>query len=182
MTQRVVLPPSTRAQEWSQQKAIVSTDEKAELAVDRKRLARAVGELAVDLATVRRDCRDKRQRIDSLQAEIARLLAATSAATRDQRSPRQGSSCQRRVSKPGGARRCARAPARHSSQPTVPTGSLPTPGLLRPLTSRAYTWPLPLEDTTPTTSVPSGRIDRVLEGGLTPLTDTPVVVATPPPT
>jgi hypothetical protein len=89
MTQRVVLPPSTRAQERSQQSAAVSTDEKAALAVDQERLARAVRELAVDLATARRDSRDKQQRIDSLQAEIARLLAAASAATRDQRSPHQ---------------------------------------------------------------------------------------------
>jgi hypothetical protein len=88
MTQRVVLPSSTRAQERSQQSAAVSTDEKAALAVD-QRLARAVRELAVDLATARRDSRDKQQRIDSLQAEIARLLAAASAATRDQRSPHQ---------------------------------------------------------------------------------------------
>jgi hypothetical protein len=93
MTQRVVLPPSTRAQERSQQRGAVSTDEKAALAVDQERLAGAVRELAVDLATARRDSRDKQQWIDSLQAEIARLLAAASAATRDQRSPHQGSSC-----------------------------------------------------------------------------------------
>ena len=94
MAQRVVPPPSTRAQGRLQQRAAVSTGEKAGLAVDRERLAQAVRELAADLATTRRDCRDKQRRIDSLQAEIASLLAAASAATRDQRSAHQGSSCQ----------------------------------------------------------------------------------------
>lgn len=82
MARRVVPPPSTRAQGRSQQRAAV-TGENAGLAVDRERLAQAVRELADDLATTRRDCRDKQRQIDSLQAEIASLLAAASAATRD---------------------------------------------------------------------------------------------------
>ena len=64
MAQRVVSPPSTRAQGRLQQRAAVSTGEKAGLAVDRERLAQAVRELAADLATTRRDCRDKQRRID----------------------------------------------------------------------------------------------------------------------
>ena len=56
-----------------QQRAAVNTGEKAGLAVDPERLAQAVRELAADLATARRDCRDKQRRIDSLQAEIASL-------------------------------------------------------------------------------------------------------------
>ena len=83
MAQRLVPPPSTRAQERLQQRAAVGPGEKAGLAVDRERLAQAVRELAADLATARRDCRDKQRRIDSLQAEIASLLAAASAATRN---------------------------------------------------------------------------------------------------
>lgn len=84
MARRVVSPPSTRAQGRSQQSAAVSTAENAGLAVNRERLAQAVRELADDLATTRRDCRDKQRQIDSLQAEIASLLAAASTATRDQ--------------------------------------------------------------------------------------------------
>ena len=94
MAQRVGCPPSTRAQGPSQQKAAVSTGEQAALAVDRERLAQAVRELAADLATTRRDCRDKQRRIDSLQAEIARLLATAPASSRDQRSAQQHSSSQ----------------------------------------------------------------------------------------
>jgi hypothetical protein len=94
MAQRVVPPLSTQAQGRSQQRTAVSTGEKAGLVVDRERLVQAVRQLAADLATTRRDCRDKQRRIDVLQAEIARLLAAASAATRDQRSAHQGSSCQ----------------------------------------------------------------------------------------
>jgi chromosome segregation ATPase len=94
MAQRVVPPPPTRAQGRLQQMAAVSTGEKAGIAVDRERLAQAVRELAADLATTRRDCRDKQRRIDSLQAEIASLLATASAATRNQRSAHQGSSSQ----------------------------------------------------------------------------------------
>ena len=56
-----------------QQRTAVNTGEKAGLAVDPERLAQAVRELAADLATARRDCRDKQRRIDSLQAEIASL-------------------------------------------------------------------------------------------------------------
>jgi multidrug resistance efflux pump len=56
-----------------QRRAAVRTGEKAGFAVDRERLAQAVRELAADLATARRDCRDKQRRIDSLQAEIASL-------------------------------------------------------------------------------------------------------------
>jgi len=48
-------------------------DANAALVLDVERLARAVRGLAVDLATARRDCRDKQQQIDSLQAENARL-------------------------------------------------------------------------------------------------------------
>jgi hypothetical protein len=51
-------------------------------AVDRERQARAVRELALDLATARRDCRDKQQQIDSLQAKNSQLLAAASAVMR----------------------------------------------------------------------------------------------------
>lgn len=54
----------------------------AALVVGVTRLARAVRELAADLATARRDCRDKQQRIQSLQAENARLLAAAAAVMR----------------------------------------------------------------------------------------------------
>jgi hypothetical protein len=86
MVQRAGGPPSTRAREPSQQRAAVSTSEQAALAIDRQRLAQAVHELAADLATTRRDCRDKQRRIDSLQAEIARLLATATAASRDRRS------------------------------------------------------------------------------------------------
>ena len=81
MAQRVVPPPPTRAQGRLQQRAAVSTGEKAGLVVDRERLTQAVRELAADLATARRDCRDKQRRIDSLQAKIAGVLAAASAAT-----------------------------------------------------------------------------------------------------
>jgi hypothetical protein len=46
------------------------------MSVDGSRLAEAVCGLAVDLRTARRDCHDKQQQIDSLQAGNARLLAA----------------------------------------------------------------------------------------------------------
>jgi len=82
MTQHVALPPSTRPQDQSPHTAAVSTDENAALAADRERLARAIRELATDLARARRDCRAKQQRIDSLQAENARLLAAAPAVMR----------------------------------------------------------------------------------------------------
>jgi regulator of replication initiation timing len=75
VTQRVVLPPSPPAPDWAQQSAAVSTDENG-VVVDLARLARAVRELAADLATARRDCRDKQRQIDSLQAENVRLRAA----------------------------------------------------------------------------------------------------------
>lgn len=52
------------------------------LVVNVARLARAVRELAADLARARRDCRGRQQRIDSLQAENARLLAAAPAVVR----------------------------------------------------------------------------------------------------
>jgi hypothetical protein len=52
------------------------------LVLNLARLARAVRELAADLATTRRDCRDKEQRIEALQAENARLLAAAPAVMR----------------------------------------------------------------------------------------------------
>jgi regulator of replication initiation timing len=52
------------------------------LVLNLARLARAIRELATDLATTRRDCRDKEQRIDALQAENARLLAAAPAVMR----------------------------------------------------------------------------------------------------
>jgi hypothetical protein len=82
MIQRVVLPASTRPQDQSQHTAAISTDENAALAANRERLAQAVRELAADLARARRDCRAKQQRIDSLKAEDARLLAAAPAVMR----------------------------------------------------------------------------------------------------
>jgi hypothetical protein len=61
---------------------VEALDVNAALVVGVTRLARAVRELAADLATARRDCRDKQQRIQSLQAENARLLAAAAAVMR----------------------------------------------------------------------------------------------------
>ena len=43
------------------------------------RLARSIHELVADLATSRRDCREKQREIDSLKAENVRLIAASSA-------------------------------------------------------------------------------------------------------
>jgi hypothetical protein len=57
-------------------------DDNDALVVNVARLARAVRELAADLARARRDCRDKQRRIDSLHAENARLLAAAPAVMR----------------------------------------------------------------------------------------------------
>jgi hypothetical protein len=81
-------------------------DEHDALVVNVARLARAVRELAADLARARRDCRDKQQRIGSLQAENARLLAAASAVMRrddrDTEAPRV-----RDEDRKLGAQRCA---------------------------------------------------------------------------
>ena len=54
------------------------SDPPTALAISRERLARNLRELAADLATSRRDCRDKQHEIDSLEAENARLVAASS--------------------------------------------------------------------------------------------------------
>ena len=54
-------------------------DQRAPLAVNRERLARTIHELVADLATSRRDCREKQREIDSLKAENVRLIAASSA-------------------------------------------------------------------------------------------------------
>jgi hypothetical protein len=54
-------------------------DQRAPLAVGRERLARTIHELVADLATSRRDCREKQRKIDSLKAENARLIAGSSA-------------------------------------------------------------------------------------------------------
>ncbi len=57
----------------TRQVLVEAHDVNAALIVHVGRLAEAVRGLAVDLATARRDCRDKQQRIDSLRAENARL-------------------------------------------------------------------------------------------------------------
>jgi chromosome segregation ATPase len=60
------------------QVAVELSDQQASLAISRERLARNLRELADDLATSRRDCREKQHKIDSLKAENARLVAASS--------------------------------------------------------------------------------------------------------
>jgi hypothetical protein len=62
----------------AQQAAVEPRDQRAPLAVGRERLARTIHELVADLATSRRDCREKQRKIDSLKAENARLLAGSS--------------------------------------------------------------------------------------------------------
>ena len=79
MTDRVIVGPPPRAQDRWQKRAAVSADENATLLAVVARLAHALGELAADLATTRHDCHNKQQRIDSLQADIARLRAAAPA-------------------------------------------------------------------------------------------------------